>query len=1569
MSSSTVGATRLISLGSPHERTVPHEVEAGRLDRLVERRCEEFQRVGRAHHVAVEVAGSAAGSLSYVALDTAATRLARFLMRRRFGAGDRVAVLLERPSEALTAQLAIAKIGAVWVPLDHGLPDAALAAVVHASGAGIVLTTADQAPRLRATDVDAIYIDRVAAHVDAEETHRLNATERGTVGDSPAYVVVHAEGADSPRVADPTPALRAPAIDHAAATHLVHELGGLLGISPTDRVHHTPGTGSDYALLETWVPWSRGATVVTPPPGEHPQGPALGAFLRAARVTALYAEPATLDGIDVHLPDLRLLIVLGPDRPTETVAKWQAPGRRLVGLHGAPETSVVALCSELSAGHSTILGRPLRGHDVVLLDPSNPRRAVPPGKVGEIGIAGRGVSRGYVGRTDLTDEAFVPIPGQPERRTFRTGELGRLTPEREVERVGRLEGAAGRGLRVRPVGASAPARGRRSRAPGRTAVLPLPPELAKPADTAGGAGRDGGDAADSPTVKQRPQAADPKTAAEFAAPTVAIPPTPGHTATPPATTRPAPGPGRSPDAFRSPPPAPLRPTAGEPRPTSTPWPPAPAARPEVGWASPPCPSPAPKSPAGPDPAPAGARPADSSAALRTALRSILAEILDRADVPDDADFFGDLGADSLLMARFCARIRKHPDLPSAAMQDIYQHSTLAGLAAALTPAPQAPDLADAARVREGLATTLAEVLGQRDVPEDADFFRDLGADSLVMARFCALLRRRPDLPSVGMPDIYQNSTLVTLAASLAATRGAAGPEGDNPDPLEADTGTDTEGADPSRRRTGTVAFVLCGLGQLACFLGYSYLGALYLSWAANYVSTPGGLLVTYGRGVLAATVGLAGFTALPIVAKWVLVGRWRPGSIPVWSPSYLRFWVVKTLVRTSPALLFVGTPLHTLHLRALGAKIGRGVVILTQHVPACTDLFSAGDGVLIRKDAILSCYRAHDGRVEIGGVSLGGHVVVGESTVLDVRTAMGDGASLAHSSALHAGQTVPVGESWHGSPARRADAAMPSLTPLAGPAPRRTLYSLGVLVIALGLVLPAALLAFAALRTLVPHFAALFEPPPGALADPGFYVQTLVLSGALYLAALVVGLGVVVTVPRLLALGLRPDTVYPLYGVRYWLHRAIDTLTNVKPFVELFGDSSAIAHYLTLVGYRLRPLQQTGSNFGMAVKHENPFLTVVGAGTVVADNLSIMNAEYSATSFRVSTTRIGANNFLGNRIAYPPQGRTGDDCLLATKVQIPQHGPIRQGVGLLGSPSFEIPRTVARDHELDVTDPAERAALLRRKNRHNAVSMGLHLLVRWLSTFLLAVATAAVASLPVTAGAVEIVIAEVAGLVLLASWYTLIERCVRPLMARAPQGCSIYDPTFWRHERYWKVPAPDWVQIANGTPFKPWIWRLLGVHVGARVFDDGVNLTEKSFTTIGDDCTLGEGTVVQCHSQEDGGFKSDPVDIGARCTLGVGSFVHYGTTIGDGAILAPDTFLMKGEEVPPGEHWSGNPARATRRDPIRPRRPDPAPSPNRVPGVANHKPLKRAHGAIPSGAGVGLVDTTGARPREDRRHR
>ena len=115
---------------------------------------------------------------------------------------------------------------------------------------------------------------------------------------------------------------------------------------------------------------------------------------------------------------------------------------------------------------------------------------------------------------------------------------------------------------------------------------------------------------------------------------------------------------------------------------------------------------------------------------------------------------------------------------------------------------------------------------------------------------------------------------------------------------------------------------------------------------------------------------------------------------------------------------------------------------------------------------------------------------------------------------------------------------------------------------------------------------------------------------------------------------------------------------------------------------------------------------------------------------------------------------------------------------------------------------------------------------------------------------------------------------------------------------------PDtYLNLFNATPFKSVVWRLLGVRIGRRVFDDGCYITERTLTAIGSDCTLNALSKIQSHSQEDGTFKSEHTTIGDGCTLGTGAHVHYGVSMGDGAVLAADSFLMKGEEVPPYARW------------------------------------------------------------------
>ena len=141
-----------------------------------------------------------------------------------------------------------------------------------------------------------------------------------------------------------------------------------------------------------------------------------------------------------------------------------------------------------------------------------------------------------------------------------------------------------------------------------------------------------------------------------------------------------------------------------------------------------------------------------------------------------------------------------------------------------------------------------------------------------------------------------------------------------------------------------------------------------------------------------------------------------------------------------------------------------------------------------------------------------------------------------------------------------------------------------------------------------------------------------------------------------------------------------------------------------------------------------------------------------------------------------------------------------------------------------------------------------------------------------------------------------------------PTFCSIYDVYFWEHERFWKFIGGRALGLFSGTPFKPVIFRLLGVRVGKRLFDDGCGIPEKTIVSIGDDVTLNSGSTFQCHSMEDGAFKLEPISIGSRVTIGVGAFVHYGVTMQDGSVLKADSFLMKGSDVPEDGLFGGNPA-------------------------------------------------------------
>jgi non-ribosomal peptide synthetase-like protein len=159
----------------------------------------------------------------------------------------------------------------------------------------------------------------------------------------------------------------------------------------------------------------------------------------------------------------------------------------------------------------------------------------------------------------------------------------------------------------------------------------------------------------------------------------------------------------------------------------------------------------------------------------------------------------------------------------------------------------------------------------------------------------------------------------------------------------------------------------------------------------------------------------------------------------------------------------------------------------------------------------------------------------------------------------------------------------------------------------------------------------------------------------------------------------------------------------------------------------------------------------------------------------------------------------------------------------------------------------------------------------------------------------------------------LLERASLKFKRLEPKLASIYDPYFWFHERHWKLAESPITGLFSGTPFRPIIFRAMGMKIGRKVFDCSRSVTERTLTQVGDYANLNEGSVLQAHSLEEGVFKSDHIRIGEGCSIGPGAFVHYGVTMGDHVVLDADSFLMKGETPESYTGWRGNPAKLARR--------------------------------------------------------
>jgi thioesterase domain-containing protein/acyl carrier protein len=227
------------------------------------------------------------------------------------------------------------------------------------------------------------------------------------------------------------------------------------GINENDRLLSITTISFDIAGLELYLPLIKGATLILAEHETARDGRLLLELLKKENISFLQATPTTwlmlLDsGWSKPLPIKALCG--GEAMPIDLAKELINKCDTLWNVYGPTETTIWSSIKQIKADDALItIGKPIANTQFYIIDEQG--QLVAPGNIGEIAIGGDGVAKGYWNRPELTAEKFIKskFSNTKEDIIYRTGDLGKILPNNEIECLGRLDQQVKiRGHRIEP---------------------------------------------------------------------------------------------------------------------------------------------------------------------------------------------------------------------------------------------------------------------------------------------------------------------------------------------------------------------------------------------------------------------------------------------------------------------------------------------------------------------------------------------------------------------------------------------------------------------------------------------------------------------------------------------------------------------------------------------------------------------------------------------------------------------------------------------------------------------------------------------------------------------------------------------------------------------------------------------------------------------------------------------------------------------------------------------------------------------------------------------------------------
>jgi amino acid adenylation domain-containing protein len=363
--------------------------------------------------------------LTYAELEARANRLANALRRRGVGPEVRVGICLPRTPDLVAAMLGVLGAGGAYVPLDPAYPRERLSFMVEDAAVALVITDSARMDRLPESAADRLLLDRERETIAAES---VAAPESGALPENLSHVIFTSGSTGRPKGV---------MIRHSSVVVLLHWLRENVTDEERSSVLFSTSINFDVSVAEVFGTLAWGGKLVLVEnalelPGVEEE------VVHVSMAPSAAAELLRGGGIPACVKTLNLGGEALPSALAQGLYGLETV-EKVGNLYGPTEDTTYSTYSLVPRGADRVLvGMPVANTRAYALDAH--LQPVPIGVVGELYLAGDGLSRGYASRPGMTAERFLPCPfGAPGARMYRVMDHVRRRADGEIDYLGRTD--------------------------------------------------------------------------------------------------------------------------------------------------------------------------------------------------------------------------------------------------------------------------------------------------------------------------------------------------------------------------------------------------------------------------------------------------------------------------------------------------------------------------------------------------------------------------------------------------------------------------------------------------------------------------------------------------------------------------------------------------------------------------------------------------------------------------------------------------------------------------------------------------------------------------------------------------------------------------------------------------------------------------------------------------------------------------------------------------------------------------------------------------------------------------